>query len=98
MRGLFRTYRSLAANVYWPGMMKTITNFVAECLVCQRNKYDSRAPVGLLQPLPIPQRVWEDVSMDFITGLPKSQRFDVILVVVDRLSKACPDQLSPTGI
>jgi len=50
-------------------------------------RYDNSAYPGLLQPLPIPKDVWLDISMDFIDGLPKSQRKEVILVVVDKFSK-----------
>lgn len=82
-----RTYRRLAQSLYWKGMMKTIQELVARCQVCQRNKYQASSPAGLLQPLPVPYQVWEDISMDFIIGFPKSKGVDSILVVVDRLSK-----------
>ena len=68
-------------------MKKDIKKFVQECVECQRTKYTTRLPAGLLQPLPIPDKVWDDLSMDFITGLPNSHGYTTILVVVDRLSK-----------
>lgn len=54
---------------------------------CQCKKYQAMFPVGLLQPLPISELVWDNISIDFITGLPLSQGYDVILVVVNHLSK-----------
>lgn len=85
--GFYRTYRRLDSNLYWMGMKKDIQNFVQKCIVCQCNKYTISTPSGLLQPLPIPNQVCTDISMDFITGLPKSKGFEAIFVVVDRLSK-----------
>ncbi|PNX93254.1 Ty3/gypsy retrotransposon protein, partial [Trifolium pratense] len=85
--GFYKTYRRIAANVYWIGMKNTVQDFVKACDICQRQKYLTTSPGGLLQPLPIPNRIWEDLSMDFITGLPKSKGYEAILVVVDRLSK-----------
>ncbi|KAJ9543643.1 hypothetical protein OSB04_023350 [Centaurea solstitialis] len=85
--GFLRTYKRIASNVYWIGMKNSIQEFVKGCDTCQRQKYLASSPLGLLQPLPIPELVWEDISMDFITGLPKSNGFEAIFVVVDRLSK-----------
>ena len=69
------------------GMRKTILRFVKESNVCQTHKYQVLALVGFLQPLLVPQLIWQEVSMDFIIGIPKSQWFKVIMVIVDWLSK-----------
>ena len=53
--------------------------------MCQKNKVDTIKPLGLFQPLHILNQRWEEISMDFITGLPKSQGKDAIFVVVDKL-------------
>lgn len=85
--GFLRTYKRIAGNVYWVGKKKTVQEFVEACDVCQRHKYSATSPYGLLlQPLPIPAQVWEDVSLDFITGLPKAKGMQAALVV-DHLSK-----------
>ena len=77
--GFLRTYRKLADNLYWRGMQKSVRDFVRACDVCQRQKYAATTPEGLLQPLPIPNGIWEDLSLDFITGLPKSKGYEAIV-------------------
>ena len=69
-------------------MRQDVEKFVTECLICQQTKYSTKAPTGLLQPLPIPSLVWDEITMDFITGLPLSRGYSAILVVVDRLTKS----------
>jgi len=68
-------------------MRKDLKAFIRLCPTCQQNKHDNMSPAGLLQPLPIPTRVWSDIAMDFVEGLPLSQGKSVIMVVVGRLSK-----------
>lgn len=85
--GILRTLKRLAQNFFWEAMKTDVQHFVSECDVCQRNKSEARSPAGLLQPLPIPTQVWEDISLDFIDGLPLSKGKNSILVVVDRLTK-----------
>jgi len=86
--GIHKTFGRLHESVYWNGMRKDVTAFVNACSVCQQTKPPNHSPYGLLQPLPVPDKVWEDISLDFITGLPSFQNHTIILVVVDRLSNA----------
>ncbi|RVW31621.1 Transposon Tf2-11 polyprotein [Vitis vinifera] len=84
---VLRTFKRLAQQFYWPSMYKNIQDYIQQCATCQKTKSETLAPAGLLQPLPIPCLVWDDISLDFIDGLPSSQGKDSIMVVVDRLSK-----------
>ena len=83
-----RTITKATQIFYWPSMAKDIRNWVACCDSCQRVKALCQKPAGKLQPLQIPGRRWESVSMDLITDLPRTKEGnDSIWVVVDRLSK-----------
>lgn len=85
--GDFKTYQQIAQEWFWSGMRKKVQQYVRSCAICQENKVSSLSPAGLLQPLPIPSRIWEDISLDFVDGLPRSNGVDSVLVVVNRLSK-----------
>ena len=70
--GSTKMYQDLKNSYWWPGMKKEIADFVGRCLICQQVKAPRQCPAGLLQPLNIPQWKWEEVSMNFISGLPKT--------------------------
>ena len=69
-RGISSTIQTIMHDFYWPQMKRDITRFVSECLTCQKIKSYKGKKLGLLQPLPIPNHPWEQISMDFITGFP----------------------------
>nr|ABA97359.1 retrotransposon protein, putative, Ty3-gypsy subclass [Oryza sativa Japonica Group] len=86
--GSTKMYQDLKEKFWWVNMRREIAEFVALCDVCQRVKAEHQRPAGLLQPLQIPEWKWEEIGMDFITGLPRtSSGHDSIWVVVDRLTK-----------
>jgi hypothetical protein len=86
--GVDKTYELIHRFYYWPSMLTTIKKYVISCQTCQRVKPEQRKPAGPLQPLPIPQDRWEEISMDFITDLPVTPNGnDTIITVVDRLTK-----------
>jgi IS30 family transposase len=69
-------------------MKRDIAEYVSLCDTCQRVKAEHQRPAGLLQPLKIPEWKWEEIGMDFIVGLPRSQAgYDSIWVIVDHLTK-----------
>lgn len=85
--GTAKTIARLMDNFFWEGLRDDVTKFVESCLDCQHAKCETKRVAGLLCPLPVPHRPWEDLSLDFIMGLPPFQGNTVILVVVDHFSK-----------
>lgn len=85
--GYEKTYNRIAASYYWPKMSQELKEFVSTCDICQKSKPRRHAPYGKLQPIAIPERPFEVISMDFITELPESNGYDTVLVVVDKLTK-----------
>ena len=87
--GVKKTLELLTRTYFWPGMRKTVEDYVRTCDTCHRSKTPRHAPHGQLQSLPPPRKPWTDITMDHIVDLPLSgpDKHDAILVVVDRLTK-----------
>lgn len=86
--GITRTVNLLQRQVYWKTLKRDVRDWVSVCDICQRTKPEHVKKGGLLQPLPTPLLPWEQVTLDFIVGLPKTQEgFDAMLVFTDKLSR-----------
>lgn len=87
--GCLKTLLAVQEQFYWLHMERSVKRYVRSCEMCQRVKASHRKPAGLLHPLQIPRNRWSDISMDFVTGLPKARRSkcDAVMVIVDRLTK-----------
>jgi hypothetical protein len=85
--GIAATYSRVKSLFAWPHLKQAVQKFVQQCSVCQQAKIEHTRLPGLLQPLPVPTQAWEIISLDFVEGLPTSDRYNAILVVIDKFSK-----------
>lgn len=85
--GISKTTDLVQRFYYWPKIARDITKYVEKCMVCMKSK-GGMSTIDLYQPLPIPNRPWSCVSMDFVVGLPNTKKgYDSITVFVDRFNK-----------
>ena len=85
--GQSKTIDLIRRDYTWPGLRGYVKHYIKSCTTCMRSKPQRHKPYGLLKQLPVPERPWNSISMDFIETLPTSSGCDSILVIVDRLSK-----------
>ena len=85
--GMTKTEERVMQNFYWTRMEEDVRDYVRSCDTCQRDKTHRHKTFGLLQPLDVPYRPWESISMDFIVDLPNDQDHTQVWVIVDRFTK-----------
>ena len=84
-----KMYQDLKKHYWWKGMKRDVTEYVSTCLTCQQVKAEHQVPTSLLNPLPIPQWKWDNITMDFVSGFPLTQqKHDSVWVIVDRFIKS----------
>ena len=82
------TVKAVENYFYWPSLCKDVEESVRACLICEKTKYDRKKPVGLLQPLSVPDRSWQSIAMDFAFDLPRTPiGYDGIWTIICRFSK-----------
>ena len=84
-----KMYQDLKQYYWWRGMKKDIAEYVSKCLTCQQVKFEYQVPFDLLNLIPIPQWKWVNITMDFVSGFPLTQRkHDSVRVIINRLTKS----------
>ncbi|GKE37166.1 putative reverse transcriptase domain-containing protein [Tanacetum coccineum] len=87
--GSNKMYEDMKKLYWWPNMKADIATYVSKCLTCAKVKAEHQRPSGLLVQPKIPEWKWDNITMDFVTKLPKSsQGYDTIWVIIDRLTKS----------
>ena len=85
--GRWKTLELVSRNYWWPQISRYIGQYVSTCDLCLRTKPIRQAPVGELHPLQIPDSRWDTLSVDFVVELPLSSGHDMVITVVDSVSK-----------
>ena len=85
--GQNKTLELVCHRYSWPSLCADIQQFCKSYITCMQSKPQCHKPYGSLKQLPIPEWLWNSISIDFIEKLPSSSRFDTILVIVDQLTK-----------
>nr|GEW09740.1 reverse transcriptase domain-containing protein [Tanacetum cinerariifolium] len=87
--GSDKMYQDMKKLYWWPNIKSDIATYVSKCLTCTKVKAEHQKPSGFLVQPKIPEWKWDNITMDFVTKLPKSsQGYDTIWVIVDRLTKS----------
>ena len=81
--GQYRMLKLLKRTYWWPELKEDVKKYVQRCFKCQKNKVQHQRKAGELHPLEIPQGLWQEISIDIIGPLSKSNRMDTIVVIVD---------------
>ena len=85
--GRNKTCKLINARYYWSNLSKDVARYIRNCHICRRTLAPRDLPPGQLQPLPIPERPWQHISMDF-KSFPKDKKgYDTVYVIIDRLGK-----------
>ncbi len=100
--GVQKTKELILREYRWPKMKKDVETYVRACETCQQTKSSTQAKAAPLHPNAILSQPWTHISIDMITGIPKSNGYDAIIMIVDRFSKeiipvACSTELSSEG-